>query len=137
MTAVDEGTGRWQSFRRQCLMLLYPMAAAWLVLVGIANWWTGLSGVIGISWAAILCLVPGWLAFLVGARYFGSNSQGVAFLLGMGVRLVTVALAAVFLIDTRPEFTLKSFVVWLLLFYLWALVLETRLAVQQMRTSRD
>lgn len=76
--------------------------------------------------AALLCLVPGWLVFAFHSLY-GTAAPTASLLVGMAGRMAAVLMGALAAKAIRPELDLKSFALWLGLFYLLSLAIETKL----------
>jgi len=105
--------------------------AVWLLLVAPAWALAGLLGLEGLSYAALICLVPGWLVFLMTAAYgFGTSQGAVVVLSGTGVRMAFVLGGALTFRALRPDFGFREFYVWLVVFYLTTLLLETMLTLR-------
>ena len=98
------------------------------VLAGPAWWLAGEAGLMGLAGSAVLCLIPGCLAVLL--RRVIADS-GTFFLAANGLRLAFVlpgALVGRLFVDGDG---LKEFFVWLILFYLFTLAVETALAYRR------
>lgn len=98
------------------------------VLAGPAWWLAGEAGLMGLAGSAVLCLIPGCLAVLL--RRVIADS-GTLFLAANGLRLAFVlpgALVGRLFVDGDG---LKEFFVWLILFYLFTLAVETALAFRR------
>lgn len=108
---------------RSALLLSVVMLAGWAVCFWPARY---LRGVVGVQWmsiAAICCLVPGWcVVFLSGLAMF--RSELAAMTLHSGLRLFLVAGAALAVKKLHPELGFADFYVWLVGFYLLALVVD-------------
>jgi len=117
---------------RNCGWLTLATLALWVLAVGPANMLAGVRGIQGMTIAAVLCLVPGWLVFWFVSRYGVSQTRAVALLAGTGLRLLFV-LAGVLVMQTWQRWGMTDFLVWLGLFYFTTLAIETFLVVR--RTS--
>lgn len=95
------------------LLLVGP---AWLV----AEW----KGLIGLVAAAVLCTVPGCL--VVAFRGLVAGSQSTFVLAAGGLRMFFVLVGSLFVKFVVEGYGLKEFFVWLILFYLFTLALETK-----------
>jgi hypothetical protein len=114
-----------------CLQLAGAVAALWVLLAGPAFMTAGAAGLEGLSYAAALCLIPGWLVFLIASRYSDAGTRSAIVALGgTAMRMIFVLLGALILKDLRPHLGFHEFVVWLLAFYLAMLVVETLMAVR-------
>lgn len=118
-----------QSAKRQCGWLVAAAAGLWLLLAGPAFALAGVRGLEGLTYAALLCTLPGCLALALTAS-LRANAALVAMLLGMVLRLLFVLGGALVVRDQRPDLNWRSFFVWLVGFYLATLLVETWLAVQ-------
>lgn len=109
------------------------LTAVTLIVFGIAAWpvsrWSGRAGVEELSFAAGLCLFPGWLAFWLVSRYVAAKSRALAILAGTTLRMLLV-LGGVLVLRMQWGGLPKSFLVWLCVFYLLSLVVETVLVTR-------
>ncbi len=119
----------------KCCWLTGAVALLWLVLVVPAYALAGASGVEGLSYAALLCLGPGWLVFLVLSRYGGSDSALSGVLLGMALRMIVVLFGVLIIRAVRVELGFREFLVWVVVFYSATLLVETLLLVRPSRVS--
>ncbi|MBM84097.1 MAG: hypothetical protein CMJ78_26385 [Planctomycetaceae bacterium] len=126
-----------QSFVRQSGLLTLAVFALWAVLAYPAILLAGTRGVEGLSIAALLCLMPGWLVFGFLALNPSPNQQALAVLFGTVLRLFVVVLGMWVVMSIRRDFTLMSFQVWIAVFYLETLAVETHLVVKQASTSAE
>lgn len=117
-----------------------PRAAAdfgWLIGSGLVfaallagpAWWVAESrGLIGLAVSAALCLVPGCVALVL--TVWGGPGVSLMFL-SSGLRLgfvLTGSLVAKFLVT---GYGMREFFVWLIVFYLFTLAVETWLAMRR------
>ena len=109
------------------LWLAAGVTVLWLLLAGPAYWLAGTAGVEGLSIAALLCLLPGWLVFALGTLYGVANNQAATVLSGTVLRLLFVLFGALAVRNLRPDLQFREFFVWLLVFYMATLLLETLL----------
>lgn len=124
------------SVLKTCTLLAAVSAAAWLVLAGPAYAIAGTTALEGLSYAAILCLVPGWIIVLVGAKFRSNHSQiAMVFLAGSTLRLLFVLIGTLVIRTVRPELGLREFFIWLLAFYFTTLATETMLVLKQKPAS--
>ena len=119
----------------QCGWLTGVSAVLWLILAGPAHALRGNAGLEGLTYAGLLCLLPGWLVFLLGSRYGSAKNQAVGLLAGTVVRLMFVLFGVVLIQSVRPDLGFWEFLVWVLAFYLVTLLLETLLIVRQASQS--
>lgn len=116
--------------------LTCAVAGMWVLLVAPASWLAGAAGVEGLTWAAAICLVPGWIAMYLASRNPRAGPQAVAAILGAtGLRMAFVLFAVLLMRFVRPELGLREFIVWLLVFYLATLTAETLLVLRK-RSAR-
>ena len=114
----------------KCGWLTAVTFAVWLLLVAPAWGLAGKNGIEGLSYAALLCLVPGWLVFLMSSRYGVAETQGAMIVLsGTALRLVFVLCGTLFIQSVRKELQFREFIVWLLVFYMVTLLFETLLGL--------
>jgi hypothetical protein len=118
-------------------VLSLAVLGLWGLLAFPAWWMRGSVGLEGMTYAALLCLVPGWLVVFVNARYPDSRSPAMAILLGLGTRMAFALIGVLSLINLRTDLfwneqrqmDLMRFVAWLLCYYFCVLFLETLLMV--------
>lgn len=115
---------------RNCGWLTATTLMVWLLCTAPAYMLAGTRGLQGMSIAAALCVVPGWLVFWFVARYGDSQTRAVALLAGTGFRLIFVAIGAV-LMQTWLRWGMREFHLWLGVFYFATLAVETFLVVRQ------
>lgn len=106
------------------------MGLVWLVGLGVARSLSGQMGIEGLSIAAGLSLVPGWLVFW-GVAFAGEKNQPMAVLASTCVRLMFVLFGVLAMKSLRPDLGLREFHVWVIAFYGVALVVETMLLVRK------
>jgi hypothetical protein len=124
-----------RSAMASCAWLTGVLAALWLVLAVPAYWIAGIDGLEGLSYSALLCLVPGWLVFFLVGRYRVANKQAFAALGGTALRLVFVLVGMTAIQSARTNLGFKEFLVWLILFYLASLFTETLLVIRESSSS--
>lgn len=111
---------------RRCGWLLAATAGCWLLLSGPAWWLAGRAGVEGLTIAAVLCFVPGCLVFVLGALVESLRSQTPMLVLAGSVLRMLFVLAGLMVVQSiRPDLGFREFTVWLLVFYLAMLLVET------------
>ncbi len=102
----------------------------WLVLA-LPAWLVGeTTGLAGLSISAGLCLVPGCLA--AAAKTWWGLSHVAFFLVASGLRLFLAAGGALVAKTARPELGLREFFVWLILFYLFVVAVESLITLERM-----
>jgi len=120
-----------ESVLRQCGRLSLVTMGLWCVLAYPAFLLRGLSGLEGLTYALILCLLPGWLVFWLASRYGVAKSQAMAVLAGTVLRLLFVLCGVVVIRAVRTNLGFWEFLVWVLTFYLATLFVETLLIVKR------
>jgi len=115
----------------RCGWLTAAAVGLWAAMLFPANLVAGSLGIEGLTIAALLCLVPGCLVFIIAA-FFTSTGTPLAFvvLAGTGLRMLTVLVGVLVLQSLRPELGMREFTVWAVLFYLAMLLTETLLIVR-------
>lgn len=97
----------------------------------------GTKGLEGLTYAALLCLIPGWIVFFAASRCADSTRMAMVALGGTGLRLLFVLVGALVLKDSRPDLGFREFQIWLVAFYLAMLFVETLLAVRMSADGAD
>ena len=111
---------------RQGLCLTAVLIAAVALLALPAYGISGLDGLFGLMLAGLVCLLPGWLVFAVHSRY-GTAAPTAALLVGMLGRMFITLFGAIAIMETWPELGMASFGLWLGVFYMLSLFIETKL----------
>lgn len=103
---------------------------AWLV--------AGIKGLIGLGVSALLCTIPGCL--VVAFKGLVGESQATLVLAAGGFRMFFVLLGALGAKFAVTGYGLKEFFIWLALFYLFTLAIETATllaATSKLKTNRQ
>jgi len=130
--AVPQSRTSWQTIGSRCGLLVAVAVATWLVAAAPAWWLGGRAALEGLTIAAVLCLLPGCLMFLFVSRMVTSDSQmAIVVLGGAGLRMLFVLAGMLAMQSLRPELGFREFVVWLLVFYLVMLAVETVLVLKR------
>ena len=133
MAAVSCGRGVWWG------MVASGVSGAWLLLAaaglvavcaGPAYYLAGPSGLEGLGYAAFLCLLPGGLALALQGLARTDALRVTLAMAASALRLMLVLAGVLFLRMSRPDLGVKEFFVWLILFYLATLAVETGLLLQ-------
>ncbi len=134
MTSPEDRGGAF----RKSLALTAVMVIAWALLAAPAWWIAGRAGLEGLSLAAALCLIPGWLVFAIQSKY-RTAAPLAAVLASTAGRMAAVLFGALAVKAVRPDLGMKSFGIWLGAFYVLALATETKLLLtpQARGTSSD
>lgn len=114
----------------RCVQLTAAAAGLWLLLAAPAWSLAGYDGLEGLTYAALLCLVPGLIVFVAASRSADATKMALIALGGTGLRLFFVLVGALVLRDVRPNLGFREFTVWLLAYYIGMLFVETLLAVR-------
>ncbi|HET6325604.1 MAG TPA: hypothetical protein VFG04_13075 [Planctomycetaceae bacterium] len=120
----------------RCAVLALTTGALWLLLVAPAWFIGGREGLIGLSAAAVLCVVPGLIVFWFAAAYGAAGGQVPLVVLGgMILRMIFVFLGLLIIQSADPRLGFREFVVWLLAFYTVLLGVETFLVMPRSGSS--
>ena len=103
------------------------MLALWLALAVPAYAFAGPAGLEGSAWALLLCVVPGCATLIAADRLDDRRRPVFGMLIGTGLRLFLTAGGALAVALGRPGLRIREFFVWLIVFYLVALLVETRM----------
>lgn len=118
---------------RRCGWLTLATFGFWVLLAWPAYRLAGVRGLEGMSTAAALCLVPGWfvfwLVFWSTSRYGVTQSRALAVLAGTVLRLLFVLIGTV-VVQSARGLGFWEFLVWLVVFYVVTLVVETILVLK-------
>lgn len=115
---------------QRCGVLTASALALWGLLAGPAYWLAGSLGLEGLTYSALLCVVPGCLLFLAIPFFEFAQNKAYAFLVGSGLRMFVVLVATLILHEIRADLGLKEFLSWLVVFYSVTLLVETLLIVK-------
>lgn len=121
---------------QRCAWLAIATAALWLLLLAPAWLIGGRDGLIGVSVAALLCVVPGLIVFWLAAAYGAAGGQVPLVVLGgMLLRMVFVFLGMVIVQSADQRLGFREFVIWLLAFYAVLLAVETFLVLPRTESA--
>ena len=135
--AVSSGASHRQSLFARCGRLLAAVLGLWLLLAGPAYLIAGVPALEGLAYSAGLCLIPGWLVFAIASKARDANQQATLTILGgMGFRMLFVLVGLVAIQSFRPHLGMREFVVWLLVFYMATVALETWMVVSGLKQSK-
>ena len=126
MSSTTEGSGspKHESVFADVLRLVVASLIFALVLAGTAWLVAEGKGLIGLVAATVLCTLPGCL--VVALKGLVGDSQATLVLAAGGLRMFFVLLGALTAKFVVEGYGLKEFFVWLILFYLFTLALETK-----------
>jgi hypothetical protein len=102
----------------------------WTLLAGPAWFAASLRGLTGVSFATLLCLLPGVVVVVVKALL--QLSEVSCFLLASGLRISFVIGGALFAKSTVDDITFLEFPLWLLLNYMFVLAVESVTTLKRM-----
>lgn len=119
----DQQPDRWPV--RQLLGLSVVLAVVWIVLAVPIVIYTSRVGLEGLSWAVILCLVPGCLVVGLQRIVPSMSAAPHAVMLATVVRMLFVTGGVVLLRAIRPELLTMEFAACLVISYLAALAAES------------
>lgn len=126
MSSTPEGSG--DQTRESVSVDVFRLVVASLVfaflLAGPAWLVAETKGLIGLGVSALLCTIPGCL--VVAFKGLVGGSQATLILAAGGLRMFFVLLGALGAKFVVSGYGLKEFFVWLILFYLFTLALETK-----------
>ncbi len=126
----DKGDGR-----RVTLFVI----ALWLLLAWPAYALRGTLGLEGLSFAAMLCLLPGLALFVVfptrKTPAASNGQQAVTMLAGMTARMLFVLIGVLGLQQVRPDLKVWEFLVWLVVFYFSTLAYETVVLIKRQQSG--
>ena len=112
------------ALRSRCLKLVLAIGGLWLLAVMPARYFWGTDGVEAATVSAVCCLAGGCLTFWFTARVSQPRVQAFAVLLATAFRGVCALVGAVVMqvfMGLPPE----TYLIWLVVFYLVSLALET------------
>jgi len=115
----------------QGMRLTTGVAALWLLLAGPAFFLRGVLGLEGLSYAALIGLGPGWLVLFLASKFSSAENAAAPVLLGMFLRMVFVLFGVALVRNLRPMLGIWEFIIWVLVFYLAALAMETSLVLRR------
>ncbi len=122
----------------RCSRLLLATVCLFLVLVGPAWFVAGREGLIGLFAAAGLCVVPGLIVFWIAAAYGAAGTEVPLVVLGGAfLRMMFVLFGMVIFQTLDPRLGFREFIVWVLVFYLFLLAVETCLVLLPSASRRS
>lgn len=114
-----------RSVARRQVVFTAGMLTVGCVEAAVAYGWVGATGVEGVLYSVLLCLIPGWLTIYASDLMRHRDLAAYAVLIGTGLRIVFVLLGLFIVSNVRPDLGFRQFTVWLISGYLVALALET------------
>jgi len=121
-------------------MARYGYDLGWLFLAAVGLWgmlawpasaFAGAGGLEGLTYAAILCLLPGVAVVAASVRLRNSSLLVWVILSGTLVRMFLALGGLLAVRHFRPDLDLWYFVAWLLLFYAAMLSVETLIVLRR------
>lgn len=128
-TATEMSTRKSSTAFRDAAILGCSGVAMWALLLVPAWLLAKMLGVVGLTISAVLCVFPGCI--IVVWKGYLSPSQNALFLVSTGLRFGLVFGSAMLAKLARPEFGISEFYIWLIVFYLYALAIETWLVLRR------
>lgn len=136
-TNGSPATPAWAKVRGDVIVLTLIVVGLWLLVLWPAYALGDRHGLIGASIAAVLCLVPGWLVFAAIGLYGVAASPTKQVGIGLALRMVFVLGGFLAVKTAFPQLGTREFTVWLLVFYLATLAIETRQLMQGLADSSE
>ncbi|MDA1162084.1 MAG: hypothetical protein O3B13_03180 [Planctomycetota bacterium] len=134
-SSEDNGSRSRDSGSADVFRLVVASAVFALLLAGPAWLVAETKGLIGVGVSALLCVIPGCL--VVAFKGLAGGSQASLILTASGLRMFFVLLGALGAKFVVSGYGLKEFFVWLILFYMFTLALETMSLLSVKRESGD
>jgi hypothetical protein len=112
--------------RSHVLTLALLSAGLWLAAAGPALFVAGVPAIEGLTYAVLLCALPGFVSLLIAERGRDRDRAFAGMLVGTGLRMAAVLTATLLLRAWRPDLGPLQFHIWLIVAYLATLAIETR-----------
>ncbi|MCC7422792.1 MAG: hypothetical protein IT428_21145 [Planctomycetaceae bacterium] len=117
---------------RRSMVLLAVVGALWAILAWPAYQWAGRDALVGLSLAAIMCFFPGLVVFVMTASVpAGSSKAAGVIVAGSGLSKIVLFAGVLIVQSVLPNLKVREFLVWVLVFYLATLCLETVLLLRR------
>lgn len=112
------------------------LLAAVVVLLGLllafpAYAIAGVAGLEGLSYAAALCLLPGWVVIALSDSYGVAKFRVAPVLIGMGIRFGAILGGVLIVMWARPQLRFREFLVWVVIYYMVTLAFETSVLMRE------
>lgn len=130
MILLETQTQPLQLSLKRCSKLTGFVALYWLLLAGPAFWMADVTGLQGLTVASLLCLIPGYLAFLLTGGFGTEKMQAMLILASTTIRMMFVAIGVLFLKMVQPGWGFREFTLWVLILYLATLATETAMVLK-------
>ena len=114
----------------QCGWLAAAAAGICLVLAIVDRALTGSANLNVLVLAAMLCVAPGCIV-LIGQALLGKGEPTVLLLAATPFRLLFVLGGTLLVQSLRPDFGGREFLIWVIVFYLATLLVETVMVVRK------
>lgn len=120
---------------RQCGKLLVVTLVASLLLSPLAMAMAGVIGLQGLAVSAAVCLLPGLVTVWLASAMADPLAKTWVTLGGMLVRMFVVLMAVLIFRQLQPQWGLREFYIWLVVFYNVLLLAETWLLLPRGKQS--
>lgn len=128
---------KFESFGYSLVLLSLITFLLWLVSIAPAYYFSGILGVEGLTLSAFLCLIPGWLAFWIVSRYGDASDFVIASFASTLVRMFFVLTGVLIVKSTKRYSEITDFLVWVILFFLGTLAIETWLTIKHLQATKS
>lgn len=118
---------------KQCSILAVSLLGLYALLSVPAYTIVGTRAVEGLTYAVVLCLVPGLLVFLIAGFLYRDAAPVAVMGVSTLVRLMIVGIGTLVIIKLRTDFgsaEFLNFLIWLLICYFASLLVETLLIIR-------
>ena len=133
---------------RSVAVLAGVVGVVLLLLLPVAYWLRGSHGCYELTFAALICLLPGMVVLGIGCRHSRAASHSspgqlreagqanlVALLLAMAVRLVPPLMIAMLVAIQGARSEWIGLIIYMLVFYMVTLTVETWLSIQSIHNT--
>lgn len=124
------------SLKGRCLWLTAVTGVAWLLMLGPAAFFFGVVGIQSLTFAALVCLVPGLLVFCVLGILPVADMQSWVMIAGGPIR-IGCAIGGAWIALSLAGWPITQFLLWLGLFYAATLVIEVWLLMPPATMSKQ
>ncbi|WP_417389438.1 hypothetical protein [Gimesia sp.] len=118
---------------KKCSILTASLLILYALLSVPAYMFVGVTAVEGLTYAVVLCLVPGIIVFLASGLLYRDAAPVTVMGLSTLVRLMIVGIGTLVIIKLRADFGAAeffNFLIWLLICYFASLLVETLLIIR-------
>jgi hypothetical protein len=120
--------------RRRALLLLAALTAFFALAMPVAVYCFGRAGIWSAGLATLICLLSGWLALMVTARWAPPSRPAAHVLVGTSIRMSLPLLLCLIVTRQSDWLTEAGFAWFLVAAFCVGLAVETLLAVGQLQT---